>query len=330
MTRIACLGGNLESEVALNGLLAADAEIVGIFCADPILRPRIADYAAIDEIAGAHGIPCLPITDINTPDARAFAAAIEADYLFVLGWSQIIAPEALACFDGGVIGSHPAPLPFGKGRAPVPWTVLENRRRSAVTLFEMTPKIDEGRIVSMRWFDIPERPYAADVYALVADALRESFVALAGSLRDGPLPHIADSGLEPSIYARRTPQDGWIDFSGSADAIDRLVRAVSRPYPGAYAYFGGGRVAFHRAEPAAGKDLQYHGQPGQVLRKRGGMLLVQCGDVPQWIGNNAEDSEWNAIYGGIALGARFGMRVEDELHGIAERLLEVERRLGIK
>lgn len=329
MVRIACLGGNLESEIALHGLLAVGAEIVGIYCAEIGLRSQIADYAPIEEIAESRSIPYLAITDINSAEARDFADAINADYLFVLGWSQIIGPDMLARFSGGVIGSHPAPLPFGKGRAPVPWTILENRRRSAITLFEMTPKVDEGRIVSLRWFDIPERSYAQDVYQLVAENLRDSFVALVASLGEGPLSPIPDSGMPPSIYARRTPADGWIDFAASADAVDRLVRAVSYPYPGAYSYHEGRRIVFHRAEPAADKDREYHGQPGQVLRKKGHMLLVQCGDIPHWLGNLADDAIWAEVYGRIALGSRFGMRVEDNLYAIGERLLRIERQLGI-
>lgn len=328
MARIACLGGNMETEMALQGLVEAGAPIVGIYCAHSDLQSQISDYAPIGDFAKDHAIPHLPITDINSGEAREFARAIDADHLFVLGWSQIIGYEMLDCFPGGVVGSHPTPLPFGKGRAPVPWTILENRRRSAVTLFQMTSKVDEGRIVSMRWFDVPERAYAIDVYQLVAENLRDSFVDLAGKLGDG-LPEALDSGLESSIYARRTPADGWIDFNASADAVDRLVRAASHPYPGAYAYREGQRVAFHRVEPASEVDRSYHGQPGQVLRKRKGMVLVQCGDLPLWLGNPNEDATWDTTYGQISLGSRFGRRVDDDLHGFDERLARIERQLGI-
>jgi methionyl-tRNA formyltransferase len=206
---------------------------------------------------------------------------------------------------------------------------LENRRRSAVTLFRMTPKIDEGKIVSMRWFDIPERAYAMDVYRLVAESLRDSFVELVGNLDGSDLPETHDSGLKSSIYARRTPADGWIDFDSSADSIDRLVRAVSQPYPGAYADWEARPVTFHRVEPASALDRSYHGLPGQVLRKKRGMLLVQCGDVPLWLGNSAEDVAWQATYREISLGSRFGRRVEDDLHDIEARLTRIERQLGI-
>lgn len=329
MARIACLGGNLETETVLRGLVEARVPIAGLYCAHPDLRPQISDFAPLGDFAEDHAIPHLPITDINSSEAQDFARRIDADYLFVLGWSQLIAPPMLECFRGGVVGSHPTPLPFGKGRAPVPWTILENRRRSAVTLFQMTPRVDEGQIVSMRWFDVPERAYAIDVYRLVAENLRDSFVQLVGRLDGTGLPESPDSGLAPSFYARRTAADGWIDFSTSADAIDRLVRAVSYPYPGAYAYREGKRVVFHCVEPATDVDRSYHGQPGQVLRKRKGMMLVQCGDLPLWLGNPVGDTAWKAVYEQISLGSRFGRRVEDNLHHIEKRLARIERQLGI-
>ena len=43
-------------------------------------------------------------------------------------------------------------------------------------------------------------------------------------------------------YGRRRPEDGLIDWSKSAREIHNLVRAVTRPYPGAFFYNGNKKV----------------------------------------------------------------------------------------
>ncbi|GIT30626.1 MAG: hypothetical protein Ct9H300mP1_26720 [Planctomycetaceae bacterium] len=84
-----------------------------------------------------------------------------------------------------------------------------------------------------------------------------------------------------SYRARRTPADGHIDFRPSAETIERLVRAVSHPYPGAYSYYGGTKVVFWRASL---QGIPNHvGTPGQILLSKDGRLLVQAGDRPLWL-----------------------------------------------
>jgi len=327
MTRIMCLGGNIETEIVLQALIGQKAQIVGVFCADDALKTEISDYADIASIARSRGLPCLPISNINSSEAIDFAAQQDADYLFVLGWSQIIESRMLAQFPKGVIGSHPAPLPFGKGRAPVPWTILRGDRRSAISLFKMTERIDEGALLIRRWFDIGERPYAMDVYDLVTANLKRAFCDLACDLDNGIEPTVKPADLEASIYARRRPEDGWINFDHEAEYIDRLVRAVSPPYPGAYSYLDGRKIRFLRAEPASETDMQYHGVTGQILRKRQDMLLIQCADSPIWLGGNNPNTDQRDSRPIGNLGDVFGYRVEDKLQVLESRITQLEEQL---
>src|SRR5690606_1963052 len=123
-------------------------------------------------------------------------------------------------------------------------------------------------LLAMRWFDIGERPYAIDVYRLVAANLKSAFCDLASDLDNGIEPAVKLADLDASIYARRRPEDGWINFDHDAEYIDRLVRAVSPPYPGAYSYLNGKKIRFTQAELVSETDRQYHGVTGQILRKR--------------------------------------------------------------
>src|SRR3546814_7956697 len=73
-------------------------------------------------------------SDVCSSDLDAIRAA-DADYVFVIGWSQICGREFQAAAHGQVIGYHPAPLPRLRGRGVIPWTILADEPITAGTLF---------------------------------------------------------------------------------------------------------------------------------------------------------------------------------------------------
>ena len=57
----------------------------------------------------------------------------------------------------------------------------------------------------------------------------------------------------------------------------RLIRAVGRPYPGAFTFSGEHRMTVFEARPAKDGD-RYIGLPGQIQAIDGERLVVACGD----------------------------------------------------
>ncbi len=58
------------------------------------------------------------------------------------------------------------------------------------------------------------------------------------AIKDGSATRTPQNHQEATYFGGRTAEDGAIDWSQSATAIHNLVRAVSRPYPGAFTYAG--------------------------------------------------------------------------------------------
>ena len=97
------------------------------------------------------------------------------DYIFVLGWSQIFKENLLSIPNEFIVGSHPSPLPEGRGRAPVPWTIIQEKKESAITLFKMSKGVDSGEILVQKYFEVPTNSYASELYNVVAENLRDAF-----------------------------------------------------------------------------------------------------------------------------------------------------------
>lgn len=234
---IAELGGWLELVVTLD-----DAT-------DPSKSGR-ADIAAL---ANDLGFASTKVSHINARQAIAAVEAARLDWLFVIGWSQIVGPEMFATLARGAIGAHPTLLPTGRGRAPIPWTILKGLAETGVTFFVMDEGVDTGPIVAQDHFAVAPDETATTLYAKVTQSHRRVMRDLWPRLLAGDVTAQPQDDSLASYWPKRTPEDGEIRAAMTLVEVDRLVRATTRPYPGAFISAPGGRTtiwAGHTEKPA--------------------------------------------------------------------------------
>jgi methionyl-tRNA formyltransferase len=206
-----------------------------------------------DDFCNRHGIPLVKIGHINDAEARAAIRAQQLDWLFIIGWSQIAGEDVLRVPRRGALGMHPTLLPEGRGRAAIPWAILKKLPRTGVTLFRLEPGVDTGPIAAQVEIPIAPDETATSLYQRVSEAhqtlLREAWPGLTGNtVRFTP----QDESLA-TYWPGRTPEDGWILPTMTVGEVDRLVRATTRPYPGAYIEEGGVATRIWRGRIAGGE-----------------------------------------------------------------------------
>jgi methionyl-tRNA formyltransferase len=94
-----------------------------------------------------------------------------------------------------------------------------------------------------------------------------------------------------SYCAKRTAEDGLIDWREPAPSILRLIRAVGDPYPGAFTFQKGERIVIEAARAFAPPG-RYLGMPGQVQGHTETGFTVLCGD-----GSTVEAMTWRGLKG---------------------------------
>jgi methionyl-tRNA formyltransferase len=239
-------------------------------------RRRHSDYYELAPMAGPE-TQVLFVDNVNAPDVVAKIAAAEPDLLFVIGWSQLVGPEVRALARRYTVGFHPTPLPAFRGRAAMGWTILLGLDQGGATLFVIDEGVDSGPILAQQLFPLDPRETVVTLgdkhMAALGDMLRDLLPRLAdGSAVARPQP---TEGV--SYCARRTPLDSLIDWSRPAAEIDRLVRASTRPYPGAYTFTRKRKLFIWATEPV-GEPETWFAAAGQVVDYRGGNPVVRCGD----------------------------------------------------
>lgn len=204
----------------------------------------------LDDLARQHEMPLLKIRHINDPETVEALKGARLDWLFIIGWSQIASPDVLASVKKGVLGMHPTLLPEGRGRAAIPWAILKGLKQTGVTLFALDEGVDSGPIADQVVVKIGEQETADTLYRRVAEAHRELIGKVWPHLVTGTLQLRQQNDDEATYWPGRTPDDGKIEAHMSVDEVDRLVRATTRPYPGAFINRDGNTYTVWAGRPA--------------------------------------------------------------------------------
>jgi len=221
----------------------------------------------LDDFCSANDIPLLKIDHIN--DKVAVEAVQDLDWLFIVGWSQIAGPEVLHAPRKGVLGMHPSLLPVGRGRAAIPWAILFGLKETGVTLFKLDEGVDTGPIVDQHPIALGDRPTATWLYNEVDSAHEHLIKKCFTSLRNDSIQLQDQDDNKATVWPGRKPEDGEIDLNGSVYEADRLVRAVTKPYPGAFFYKNGKKTIVWSAQLDKPCDSQ---EPPLMLRFYDGVL----------------------------------------------------------
>jgi methionyl-tRNA formyltransferase len=188
----------------------------------------------LDDFCTRHRIDLVKSPNVNDDEVRAAITAKGIDWLFIIGWSQIARQELLASPRRGALGMHPTLLPEGRGRAAVPWAILKGLPETGVTLFQLDEGVDTGPIIAQRRIPLNPETTATELYADVERAHTQLIADVWPNVvadRLQPTPQDPTAG---SVWPGRRPEDGEIRSDMTIEQALRLIRATTRPYPGAF------------------------------------------------------------------------------------------------
>jgi methionyl-tRNA formyltransferase len=269
------------------------------------------------------GVPVHP--DASLRAVSALVESLRPACVVVSSYNRIL-PAALleAC---PFVNVHYAPLPRLRGRASVNWALINGEPQTAITVHTLVPGLDAGGILYQRLVPIADAATVTDLYEQLNEVQREVLADAVRRRLDG------DEGApqreaDATYGCTRLPEDGEIDWSAATVAVDRLIRALVTPYPGAFTYLGTERLWIAGALPLADAP-RYEGRvPGRVVAvsKANGFVDVLTGDGVLRLLEVRRDGgpTMPASQAITSVRATLGLRSGDLL----ARLAELERRLA--
>ncbi|RUM44079.1 MAG: bifunctional UDP-glucuronic acid oxidase/UDP-4-amino-4-deoxy-L-arabinose formyltransferase [Desulfocapsa sp.] len=231
-------------------------------------------FDSVAELAAANNLQVFAPDNINHPLWVERIRKLQPDIIFSFYYRAMVGAEILAIPQKGCLNLHGSLLPKYRGRCPVNWVLVNGETETGVTLHYMTPQPDNGDIVAQEAFAITSDDNAISLHeklnGAAAKLLRQenALPALLGNTAK----RIPQDHALATYFGGRKPADGEIDWTRSGEQIHNLVRAVTRPYPGAFSYLGNRKALFWAVTPVTGDT---DAKPGTVLSET--PLVINCG-----------------------------------------------------
>jgi UDP-4-amino-4-deoxy-L-arabinose formyltransferase/UDP-glucuronic acid dehydrogenase (UDP-4-keto-hexauronic acid decarboxylating) len=256
--------------IGIQALLRNGFEISAVFTHLDDPRETIW-FDSVAELAASLNIPIFAPDDINHPMWIRKIRELQPDILFSFYYRRMVGPSILEIPPAGCLNLHGSLLPKYRGRCPINWVLVNGEKESGVTLHYMTSRPDDGDIVCQKKVEISDSDTALTLYrkiAKVSDGILDEILV---QLKEGTAPRYPQDHSKATYYGGRRPDDGEIDWNQTAREVRNLVRAVTRPYPGAFSYMGDRKCLFWTVTEKAGKDVS----PGTVISTD--PFLIACG-----------------------------------------------------
>jgi methionyl-tRNA formyltransferase len=271
--RVAYLGNDPRSVPPLEALAESPHDVVLVVTRDPRPAGRGGDLrpTPVAEAAGALRLPVVETPTVKEGQGLESVRGSAPDVLAVVAYGEILPPEVLSLPRVAPVNVHFSLLPAFRGADPVRRAILQGLETTGVTIIRMDEGLDTGPILLQGEEPIREEDDAGSLGARLADLGGRLLVETLDRLEAGRIEERPQDDARATSAPRLRPEEEWIDWSESAEAVWRRVRALA-PDPGARTRFRGQMIKVLRAVP-----VEARGDPGAVVEASNRRLAVGTG-----------------------------------------------------
>ncbi len=235
-------------------------------------REEIADQVGVESFAESRDIPLHRVESVNSDVISSEIAAYNPELLFIIGWSRLVDSKILDIPSVAALGMHPAPLPRGRGRAPLAWSIIKGLDQTALSFFHLVEEADAGDLVGQESIDIEETDDASSLYEKMVEAGRTLIREYYPQFASGAVPRTPQDEGEATWWPKRDPWHGLIDWNRPPREVYDWIRGQTRPYPGAFSYLDGQKVTVWAAHPP--DEETAFARPGEIVARGDQTLTV--------------------------------------------------------
>ncbi len=188
----------------------------------------------LDDIAKKQNTPLEKINHINEEETIELIKKYDLDWLFIIGWSQIASKQVLDAVKLGCVGMHPTLLPVGRGRAAIPWAIIKGLDKTGVSMFKLDEGVDTGDILGQVEIELDKEMTSTVLYDLVDQAHIQLIEKVFPTMKNNKVVLEKQNDDLATYWEGRTPKDGELLANMTVSEVDRLIRATTKPYPGAF------------------------------------------------------------------------------------------------
>lgn len=262
---------------ALAQLIKHEHLIVAVYTQPdrPAGRGRKLLPSPVKQIALEHHIPVeQPESFKQDPAAIDTLKSYAPDVMIVAAYGLLLPQSVLDIPTHGCLNIHASLLPRWRGAAPIQRAILAGDTETGITIMQMDAGLDTGNMLLKKPLLITSTMNAGDLHDQLAALGSQAILQTLDALSAGKLhPQKQDPAL--ATYAKKLDkQEAWIDWSHTAQHIDRQIRAFN-PWPVAQTRIDDKIVRLRKTKVL---DTACTVAPGTIIEAGNEGVDVACGE----------------------------------------------------
>lgn len=235
--RLVYMGTPASSASCLRRLAREAWPIAGVVTQPdrPKGRSRALKPPPVKEAAVELGLEVHQPEKASAPEFLDIVRGLEPELIVVFAYREILSEGFLSIPAVSTINLHLSLLPKYRGAAPVQWAIANGETGTGVTVMHIAKKMDAGDVILQRPEAIRRDDTGGSLEARLGAMGSELLVEVIGAIEAGTAPRVPQDHEQATRAPKLKKEDGLIDWSEPAEAIERRVRAFL-PWPATYTF----------------------------------------------------------------------------------------------
>lgn len=243
---------------------------------------NVAGFKSLKSLANKYHIDIFETKDytLQDDDSRFFFENNQFELGISMGWQRLIPEYILERYKYGIFGFHGSCgyLPYGRGRSPMNWSLINGDSRFIMNMFQYDKEADSPNIFDNIMFEINDFDTIRTLQYKNLLCAEDLISRLLKAYKNNAIMIKTETHDFDFWYKKREAKDGKIDFRLKTREIYNLVRGVTRPFPGAFAYVNEEKVTIWSVVPFDQLLDFSRCCPGEIIDVFDGRPLVRTVD----------------------------------------------------
>ena len=200
-------------------------------------------------------------------DVIGEVGTLAPEIMVLVSYGKFIPREFMDLARGGIVNIHPSLLPKYRGASPIQTAILNGDKETGVSIILLDDKLDHGGVLKKESIVIKPSHDAQTLSEELAIKGADLLIKILPDYLAGKIEPVPQDDLKATFTRKLTREDGKLDFSKSAQELDRQIRAY-KGWPETYTYFNSKKCKIISAqiarEPLDGKELYLRANNGYL------------------------------------------------------------------
>jgi len=266
---------------SFQALLSSEHEVLGLVTQPdkPVGRKQTLTPPKVKEIAEEAGLLVLQPEKAGDLTFIEEVKNLEPELIVVIAYGQILKQALIDIPSTAIINLHASLLPKYRGAACIQAAIDAGDKQSGMTVMHVVKALDAGDVILQKSIPITSQSTGGSLHNELAEQGPEVLMEAIAQLADGSSMRLAQKENQVTYISKLLRNDGEIDWSDTAEKIERRIRAY-HPWPGTFTTFqdGKGKVkrlkVFPFCEEYSVDDDVFSTDVGQIVMDESGVFVT--------------------------------------------------------